>query len=192
MRQKVVWHLKFRNSEMCVWCHVSKFQFQRLGKLKKTKGLGRILPSGRGLPHHRLQSLSSELQNLPWFRSIDLGFDCCRLWFEFRLPGEFLLGFVELGFRITLEFESSSSSVQAGSDILLLCGLLLVWISSALGYLWKPNALPSAFWKVNENTWNWRNSISLKKSSLQGKPILQRNQSFGFMILLLRYYYFCS
>jgi len=38
----------------------------------------------------------------------------------------FLLGFVEFGFRITLEFEGSSSSVQAGSDILLLCGLLLV------------------------------------------------------------------
>ena len=61
-----------------------------------------------------------------------------------------MLGFVELGFRITLEFESASSSVQAGSDILLLCGLLLVCISSALGYLWKPDALPSAFWKVKQ------------------------------------------
>ena len=28
--------------------------------------------------------------------------------------------FVELGFRIALEFEGSSSSVQAGSDIILL------------------------------------------------------------------------
>ena len=106
MRQKDVWHLKFRSSEICVRCYVSEFQFQKLGKLKKTKGLGRILPSGRRLPYHRLQSLSSELQNLPCFRSVDLGFDCCRLWFEFRMLGEFLLEFVELSFRITLGFES--------------------------------------------------------------------------------------
>ena len=126
-------------------------------------------------------------------RSVDLGFDCWRFWFKFRLPREFLLGFVEFVFRVILEFEGTSSSVQAGSDILLLCGLLLVWISSALGYLWKPDALPSAFGKVNEDTQNWRNSISLMESSLQGNPILQRNQSFGFMILLLRYYYYyCS
>ena len=85
-----------------------------------------MLPSGRRLLHHRLQSLTSELQNLPWFRSVGLGFDCCRLRFEFRLLGEFLLIFVELGSRVTLEFESLSSSVQGGSDTLLLCGLLLV------------------------------------------------------------------
>ena len=30
-----------------------------------------------------------------------------------------MLGFVELGFRITLEFEGSSNSVQTGSVILL-------------------------------------------------------------------------
>ena len=123
------------------------FQFQKFDKLKKIKGFGRILPSGRRLPYHQLQSLSSELQNLPWYRSVDLGFACCGLWFEFRLLGEFLFRFVELGFRIALEFEGSSSLVQAGSDILLLCGLLLVWISSALGYLWKPDVLPSAFGK---------------------------------------------
>ena len=111
------------------------FSFRGLVSWRKTKGLGRILPSGRRLPYHRLQSLSSELQNLPWVRSVVLGFDCWGFWFEFQLLGEFLLGFVELGFRIPLEFESSSSSVQAGSDILLLCGLLLVWILSALGYL---------------------------------------------------------
>ena len=155
MRQEDVWHLKFRSSEICVWCHVSEFQFQKLGKLKKIKGLGRMLPSSRRLPYHRLQSLSFELQNLPWYRCVGLGFACCGLWFEFRLLVEFLLGFVELGFRIALGFESSSSSFQAGSDILLLCGLLLVWISSALGYLWKPDALPLAFWKVNEDTRKW-------------------------------------
>ena len=33
-----------------------------------------MLPSGRRLPHHRLQNLLSELQSLPWFRSADLGF----------------------------------------------------------------------------------------------------------------------
>ena len=118
MRQENVWHLKFRSSEICVWCYVSEFQFQKLGKLKKTKGLGRILPSGRRLPYHQLQSLLFELQNLPWYRSVDLGFACCGLWFEFWLLEEFLLGFVELGFRIALEFEGSSSSVQTGSIIL--------------------------------------------------------------------------
>ena len=52
-------------------------------------------------------------------RSVDLGFDCWRFLFVFRLPGEFLLGFVEFVFRITLEFEGPSSSVQTGSIILL-------------------------------------------------------------------------
>ena len=130
MRQKDVWHLKFRSSEICVWCHVSEFQFQKFGKLKKTKGLGRMLPSGRRLPYHRLQSLSSELQNLPWYRSIDLGFAWCGLWFEFRLLEEFLLGFVELGFQITLEFEGSSSSVQTGSIILLRVASSLNFVGS--------------------------------------------------------------
>ena len=41
---------------------------------------------------------------------------------------EFLLGFVELGFRITLEFEGSSSSVQTGSIILL-------WVVSSLNFV---------------------------------------------------------
>jgi len=87
------------------------FSFRNLVSWRKLKGLGRILPSGRRLPYHRLQSLSSELQNLPWYRSVDLGFACCGLWFEFWLLGEFLFRFVELGFRIALEFEGSSSSV---------------------------------------------------------------------------------
>ena len=146
MWQEDVWHLKFRSSEICIWCHVSEFQFQKLGKLKKTKRLGRILPSGCRLSYHRLQSLSSELQNLPWFRSVDLGFGCCGFWFEFRVLGEFLLEFVELGFRITIGFKSSFR-VRFRLEVLFFCGLLLVWISSALGYLWKPDALPSAFWK---------------------------------------------
>ena len=123
------------SSEIQKYAYGVRFQslmFRGLISWWKLKGLGWMLPSGRRLPHHRLQSLSSELQNLPWFRSVDLGFDCCRLWFEFRLFGEFLLGFVEIGFRIMLGFKSS---VQGGSVTLLLCGLLLVWIPSALGYL---------------------------------------------------------
>ena len=36
--------------------------------------------------------------------------------------------FVELGFRIALEFEGSSSSVQAGSIILL-------WVASSLNFV---------------------------------------------------------
>ena len=61
-------------------------------------------------------------------RSVDLGFDCWRFWFEFRLPGEFLLGFVEFGFRIALEFEGSSSLVQTGS-------IILVRVTSSLNFV---------------------------------------------------------
>ena len=61
-------------------------------------------------------------------RSVDLGFDCWRFWFEFWLLEEFLLGFVELGFRIALEFEGSPSSVQTGSIILL-------WVVSSLNFV---------------------------------------------------------
>ena len=39
-----------------------------------------------------------------------------------------MLGFVELGFRIALEFEGSSSSVQTGSIILL-------WVVSSLNFV---------------------------------------------------------
>ena len=41
-----------------------------------------------------------------------------------------MLGFVELGFRITLEFEGSSSSVQAGSIILLRVASRLNFVGS--------------------------------------------------------------
>ena len=40
--------------------------------------------------------------------------------------------------------------VRFGLEVLFFRGLLL--ISSALGYLWKPDALPSAFWKVIKDT----------------------------------------
>ena len=72
----------------CLTPEVEKFRsgvvfqslkFQKFNKLRKTKGLGRMLPSGRRLPHHQLQNLSSELQNPPWFRSVGLGFDCYGL-----------------------------------------------------------------------------------------------------------------
>ena len=107
MRQKDVWHLKFRDSEIYIWCHVSEFNlFRGLISWRKLKGLGWMLPSGRRLQHHRLQNLLSTLQSLPWFRSVDLGFGCCGLWFEFRMLREFLLEFVEQHFRITLGFGS--------------------------------------------------------------------------------------
>ena len=41
-----------------------------------------------------------------------------------------MLGFVELGFRITLEFEGSSSSVQTGSVILLRVASSLNFVGS--------------------------------------------------------------
>ena len=41
-----------------------------------------------------------------------------------------MLGFVELGFRITLEFEGSSSSVQIGSVILLRVASSLNFVGS--------------------------------------------------------------
>ena len=127
------------SSEIQKYAYGVMFQslvFQRLGKLKKTKGLGWILPSGRRLPHHRLQNLLFELQSSPWFRSVDLGFDCYGLWIEFWMLGEVLAQICGAGFSSYARiWEFVSSSVQGGSDTLLLCGLLLVWISSALGYL---------------------------------------------------------
>ena len=96
------------SSEIQKYAYGVRFQslmFRGLISWRKLKGLGWILPSGRRLPHHRLQNLLSELQSLPWFRSVDLGFGCCELWFEFRMHREFLLEFVELSFRITLGFE---------------------------------------------------------------------------------------
>ena len=138
MRQKDVWHLKFRDSEIYIWCHVSEFNlFRGLISWRKLRGLGWMLPSGRRLPHHRLKNLLSELQSLPWFRSVELGFGCCGLWFEFRMLGEVLARICRAGFsNYARIWEFVSSSVQGGSDTLLLCGLLLVWISSALRYLW--------------------------------------------------------
>ena len=122
------------SSEIQKYAHGVMFQsleFQKLNKLRKTKGLGRILPSGCRLPHHQLQRLSSELQNLPWFRSVDLGFGCCGFWFEFQMLGEVLARICRAGFsNYARIWELVSSSVQG-----LLCGLLLVLISSALGYL---------------------------------------------------------
>ena len=137
MRQKDVWHLKFRDSEIYIWCHVSEFNlFRGLISWRKLRGFGWMLPSGHRLPHHRLKNLLSELQSLPWFRSVELGFGCCGLWFEFRVLGEVLARICRAGFsNYARVWEFVSSSVQGGSDTLLLCGLLLVWISSALGYL---------------------------------------------------------
>ena len=111
-------------------------KFQKLAKLKKVKGLGWILPSDRRLPHHRSQDLLSELQSLPWFRSVGLGFDCYGLWFKFWMLGGVLARICRAGFsNYARIWEFVSSSVQSGSGTLLLRGLLLVWISSALGYL---------------------------------------------------------
>jgi len=105
MRQKNVWYLKFRDSEIYIWCHILEFNlFRALVSWRELKGLGWILPSGRRLPHRRLQSLLSKLQSPPWFRSIDLGFDCWGLWLEFWMLGEFLLEFVGRDFRIMLGF----------------------------------------------------------------------------------------
>ena len=137
MRQKNVWHLKFRNSGVCIWCQVSEFNlFRGLISWRKLKGMGWMLPSGHRLPHHWLQNLLSELQSLPWFRSVGLGFDCYGFWIEFWMLGEVLARICRAGFsNYARIWEFVSSSVQGGSDTLHLCGLLLVWISSALRYL---------------------------------------------------------
>ena len=60
------------------------------------------------------------------------------LWALIRIldAWEVLAQICRAGFsNYTRIWELVSSSVQGGSDTLLLCGLLLVWISSALGYL---------------------------------------------------------
>ena len=127
------------SSEIQKYAYGVRFQslmFRSLISWRIPKELGWMLPSGHRLPHHLLQNLSSELQNLPWFRSVDLGFGCCGFWFEFRMLGEVLARICRAGFsNYARIWELVSSSVQGGSNTLLLCGLLLVWISSALRYL---------------------------------------------------------
>ena len=87
------------------------FSFRSLVSWRKTKGLGRILPLGRGLPHH--QSLLLELQNPPWFRSIDLRFGCCGFWFGSRLLGEFFARICRAWF---LNYTRIWGFVEFGSD----------------------------------------------------------------------------
>ena len=127
------------SSEIQKYAYGVMFQslvFQGLSKLKKTKGLGRILPSGRRLPHHRLQNSLSELQNPPWFRFVDSGFGCfagsdsnsgwfcefcSNLWsgvLELRSDLECLL---RVRFRVEVVFCSYAGCFQ-------------FWISSALGH----------------------------------------------------------
>ena len=67
--------------------------------------------------------------------------------------GESLLEFIEWDFRIALRFGVSiSSRIQSGSGVLFLCGLLPILNSVGSWTLVKPDAMPSAFGVIFEQT----------------------------------------
>ena len=119
----------------------------RLNELKKVKRVGWILPSGRKLPHRRLQSSLSELQSPPWFRSTDLGFGCsagsdsnfgCLRVFA-RIYGA---GFSNYARIWSVYFESDSE--WKWCSVLMRVASSLNFVGSWI--LMKPDAVPSAFW----------------------------------------------
>ena len=136
MRQKNVWHLKFRNSEVCIWCQVSEFNVQRLNKLKKVKRIGlnvtlRPQIATSSIAEFVVWAPESAMVQICWLR-------VWLLWALIRIPDAWrvLARIGRAGFsNYARIWEFVSSSVQGGSNTLLLCGLLLFWISSALGYL---------------------------------------------------------
>ena len=127
------------SSEIQKYAYGVRFQSLMIRGLiswRKLKGLGWMLPSGHRLPHHRLQSLLSELQSLPWFRSADLGFSWfCGFWFEFWMLASLcsnlwsrilelrsgLECLLRVGFRVEVVFCSYADCFQ-------------FWIPSALGH----------------------------------------------------------
>ena len=158
MRQKNVWHLKFKDSEIYMWCHILEFNsFGGFDELKKVKRTGWILPSGRKLPYRHLEISLFELQSPPWFRSADLGFGrfagsgsnsgcfaslCSNLWsgiFELRSDLECLF---RVGFRVEVMFCSCAGYFQ-------------FWIFVGSWILMKPDAVPSAFREKSEQT-SWK------------------------------------
>ena len=111
-------------------------KFQKLGKLRNTK---RIRLNVTFRPQIAASSIvgfvvwvaESAMVQIRW-----LG--VWLLWALIRIPDAWrvLARICRAGFSNYAQiWELVSSSVQGGSVTLLLCGLLLVWISSALGYL---------------------------------------------------------
>ena len=153
MRQKDVWHLKFRDSEIYIWCHVSEFNLLEAQQAEKVKRISWILPSGRKLPHHWLRNSLSELQSPPWFRSANLGFGWfCGFWFEFwmlaSLCSNLWSGILELRLDLECLFRVG---FRSGSGVLFLYGLLPILNFVSSWTLVKHGAMPSAFLGDNPN-----------------------------------------
>ena len=148
MRQKDVWHLKFRDSEIYLWCHISEFNLLKAQQTEKSQ-------KGRLNITFRLQIAASLVAEfVVWAAESAMVQICwlrvwlfCGLWFEFWKICESLLEFMERGSRITLGFGVSiSSRIQIGSGVLILCELLPILNSVGSWTLVKPDAMPSAFW----------------------------------------------
>ena len=150
--------------------------FQKLGKLKNTKRI-RLNVTFRpqiatpSIAEFVVWAAKSAMVQICWLR-------VWLLWALIRISDAWtvLAQICRAGFsNYARIWELVSSSVQGRSATLLLCGLLLVWISLALGYLWKPDVLPSAFWKVNEYTELKEIDFIKRKVSYKEKPIVPKN-----------------
>ena len=116
MRQKNVWHLKFRNSEVCIWCQVSEFNVQRLNKLKKVKRIGlkvtlRPQIATSSIAEFVVWAAESAMVQICWLR-------VWLLWALIRIPGAWrvLARICRAGFsNYDRIWELVSSLVQGGS-----------------------------------------------------------------------------
>ena len=155
MRQKDVWQLKFRDSEIYSWCHVSGFDLLEAQQAEKSEK-GRLNITFR--PQIAVSSIAefvvwaaeSAMVQICWLRV----WLFCGFWFEFWMIFRVLLEFMEQGSRIMLGLGVSiTSQIQSGSGVLFLCGLLPILNSVGSWTLVKPDAMPSAlFFGNNPNT----------------------------------------
>ena len=171
MRQKDVWHLKFRNSEVCIWCHVSEFKFQKLDKLKNTK---RIRPNITFRPQIVASSIAelviwaaeSAMVQIRW-----LG--VWLLWVLIRIPTAW--GVLA---RICRAWFSNCARIQEfGSRWKWYSTLMRV--ASSLNFVgsWifmEAWCVAIGFLESKQMHGIEGNLISLKERSLQGKPIVTK------------------
>ena len=156
MRQKDVWHLKFRDSEIYMWCHISEFNLLEAQQAEESQK-GRLNITFRPqiaaslVAEFVVWAAESAMVQICWLRV----WLFCGFWFEFWM----ILRVMERGSRITLGLGVSiASQIQSGSDVLFLCGLLPTLNSVGSWTLVKPDAMPSAFWVRSEQT-RWRKRL---------------------------------
>ena len=126
MQQKNVGHLKFRYSEIYMWCHISEFNLLEAQQAEESRK-GRLNITFRPqiaaslVADFVVWAAESAMVQICWFRV----WLFCGFWFEFWMIFRVLLEFIERGSRIMLELGVSiTSQIQSGSGVLFLYGLL--------------------------------------------------------------------